>query len=163
MAVAKVAQHEPLEEAELQIDQSALVIGGGLSGMTAARALADQGYPVHLVEKDDQLGGQARHLFKTAKGEDIQAETAAMVREIESHPNIRLHLGASLAAVDGFVGNFDTTVDQSGRQADNSSRRDHCGHRCPRNTSPRNICTAPIQGSSPAWSWTAGFKKMIRD
>ena len=110
MAVAKVAQFEPLKEAELLIDQSAMVIGGGLSGMAAAKALADQGYPVHLVEKELGLGGQARNLFKTAKGEDIQRELAKMIREIESHRNISLHLGASLKKVEGFVGNFDTTI-----------------------------------------------------
>ena len=114
MAVAKVVQYEPLQEAELLIDPSALVIGGGLSGMAAARALADQGYPVHLVERDGQLGGQARHLFKTAKGEDIQVETAKMVNDIQSHPNISVHLNAALTQVEGFVGNFDTTIDQNG-------------------------------------------------
>ena len=110
MAVAKVVQFEPLKEARLTIDQSAMVIGGGLSGMTAAKALADQGYPVHLIEKEPVLGGQAVHLHRTAKGEDIQQELRKMIEEIRSHQNITLHLGVSIKEVMGFVGNFDTVV-----------------------------------------------------
>ncbi len=63
MAVSKVALMQPLAEAELAINQTALVIGGGIAGMTAARSLARQGYETHLVEKGDHLGGQARNLY----------------------------------------------------------------------------------------------------
>jgi heterodisulfide reductase subunit A len=51
MAVTKVAMMQPLKEAELEVNQTALVIGGGISGMTAARSLALQGYETHIVEK----------------------------------------------------------------------------------------------------------------
>ena len=73
MAVSRVALQTPLTEEELAINPQVLVVGGGLSGLTAARALSVQGYPVHLVERTDRLGGQANSLFKTAQGEDVQA------------------------------------------------------------------------------------------
>jgi heterodisulfide reductase subunit A2 len=72
MAVAKVALMEPLKEIELSIHQTAMVIGGGISGMTTAKSLADQGYETHLIERSDRLGGQAVNLFHTAQGDDIQ-------------------------------------------------------------------------------------------
>ncbi|GAG10878.1 unnamed protein product, partial [marine sediment metagenome] len=72
MAVQKVAMLEPLEEVELDINQAALVIGGGIAGITAAKNLSDQGYKTYVVEKSDRLGGNAINLFKTWKGEDIQ-------------------------------------------------------------------------------------------
>jgi heterodisulfide reductase subunit A len=64
MAVAKVSRAESLQEARLDILQSAMVIGGGVSGMTAAKTLANQGYEVHLIERDPQLGGQATSFTK---------------------------------------------------------------------------------------------------
>ncbi len=115
MAVAKVTQFQALEEARLEIDQNALVIGGGLSGMTAAIALADQGYPVHLVEREARLGGQANRLFQTAQGESIQGGLDALRIAVYNHPGIRTLLNTELTNVDGFVGSFDTTVDQDGR------------------------------------------------
>jgi len=112
MAVAKVALFSPLTEAELSIDQNALVVGGGLSGMTAAKALSSQGYHVSIVEKEETLGGQATNLYMTAKGESIQEGLQKMVGEVESDPNIDLFLGAELSEVEGFVGNFTSTVNQ---------------------------------------------------
>ena len=110
MAVAQVALAHPLEEAELTVHQTALVIGGGLAGMTAARSLADQGYETHLVEKGDVLGGQARHLYKTADGANVQQELAALIQEIDEHNRIQVHLNAEIEAVEGFVGNFSSTI-----------------------------------------------------
>jgi heterodisulfide reductase subunit A len=95
---------------ELQIDQKALVVGGGISGMTSALSLARQGYFTHLVEKNEVLGGQARNLFRTWKGEDIQENLARMIREVEAEDNIAVHLSSGLKNVDGFVGNFATTL-----------------------------------------------------
>lgn len=110
MAVYKVALVQPLTEPELPINQEALVVGGGVSGMTAALALADQGYRVHLVEKADRLGGQALKLYKTWTGEEIQKYLAELVETVETHPNITLYLSSEVTKVDGFVGNFNTVV-----------------------------------------------------
>ncbi len=114
MAVAKVAQFQALEEARLEIDQNALVIGGGLSGMAAALALADQGYPVQLLEREAHLGGQANRLYKIAGGESVQDGLDSMRIAVANHPNIRTLLNAQLTHVDGFVGNFDSTVAHDG-------------------------------------------------
>jgi heterodisulfide reductase subunit A len=114
MAVANVALKEPLEEPELSVNQTALVIGGGISGMTAALSLARQGHPTHLVEKSSHLGGQALSLYRTWKGEDIQAELNQMIQEVEQEPNLTVHLNSNITDVDGFVGNFNTTVSTNG-------------------------------------------------
>jgi len=110
MAVAKVALMEPLKETELGIDQRALVVGGGISGLTAARSLAGQGYEVSLVERSSFLGGQARSLFRTWKGEDVQEHLADLIRSVESDARISVHLDTELKGVEGFVGNFKTTL-----------------------------------------------------
>jgi heterodisulfide reductase subunit A len=110
MAVAKASLLEPLTEAKLSILPSALVIGGGISGMTAALELSRQGFATHLVERDGQLGGNARLLRTTSKGEDVQEHLSRMTEQVEADPNIRLHLSTAIKSVDGFVGNFKTTL-----------------------------------------------------
>jgi len=110
MAVAKVALLEPLQEPELSVNQKALVIGGGVAGMVAAKAIAEQGYPVNLVERSDRLGGQALSLYQTWKGEDVQSYVQSLEQTVLSHPRITVHLSSSVTAVEGFVGNFKTTI-----------------------------------------------------
>jgi len=110
MAVAKAALMEPLDETELDIHQRALVVGGGIAGMKAAKGLSQQGYEVALVERSAALGGQAQNLFKTWRGEDIQQHLSDLVQAVESDPNIKLYLNTELAHVEGFVGNFKTTL-----------------------------------------------------
>jgi len=110
MAVAKVALMEPLEEARLSIDQTALVIGGGISGMTSALSLARQGYETNLIERDARLGGQAQNLYKTWKGEDIQHKLSDLINEVENESNIHVYLNAELIGVEGFVGNFKSAL-----------------------------------------------------
>ncbi len=116
MAVTKVAMMQPLKEAELQIDQTALVIGGGISGMAAARSLALQGYETHIVERDDRLGGQAHNLYKTIDGHRVKEKLAALVAELESNDKIRIHLSTELSGVEGFVGSFKSTLTTAGAQ-----------------------------------------------
>ncbi|MFO8088222.1 MAG: FAD-dependent oxidoreductase [Desulfatiglandaceae bacterium] len=116
MAVAKVALSEPLEEAELKVNPNALVIGGGIAGLTAARSLSAQGYGVSLVERDEELGGQALRLFRTWKGEDVGEGLLELVDAVNSDPNIEVLAGASIEEVEGFVGNFKTTVQLSGAE-----------------------------------------------
>jgi len=110
MAVAKVSPQFALHQLSVPVTRTALVIGGGLAGMTAALNLADQGFPVHLVEKSDQLGGFARMLDHTWKGDEIKPQLAKMSASIENHYNITLHLQSEVKEVEGYVGNFRTTV-----------------------------------------------------
>jgi heterodisulfide reductase subunit A2 len=111
-AITKVTLARPLQEAELSINQTAMVIGGGISGMAAALSLARQGYATHIVERDGGLGGQACNIFQTAKGESVPAKLAELVQSVEQEPNITVHLNANLTQVDGFVGNFKSELSE---------------------------------------------------
>jgi heterodisulfide reductase subunit A2 len=110
MAVAKVALLEPLDEPELSVNRKALVIGGGVAGMVAAKTIADQGYPVYLIEKSDKLGGQALNLYRTWHNDAIQPFVKELAESVQNHANITVHLSTDLKTVEGFVGNFKTTV-----------------------------------------------------
>ena len=110
MAVSKVALMEPLEEARLNVNPTALVIGGGIAGMTSALSLAKQGYETNLVERDNRLGGQAKNLYKTWKGEDIQHKLSELIHEVENESNIHVHLNSELIGVEGFIGNFKSAL-----------------------------------------------------
>ena len=110
MAVSKVALMQPLQEAQLAVNQTAMVIGGGVSGMAAALSLARQGYPAHIIEKGGVLGGQAHNLHKTAQDEPVAGLLADMIKSVEDEENIHVHLNTAITNVDGFVGNFKTTL-----------------------------------------------------
>ena len=114
MAVAKSALLSPLEEAELPVTPTALVVGGGVAGMTAALNLARQGYPVDLVEKGEVLGGAARRLLHTYKGEDVVSYLEKLVQEVEAEPKVSVHLQTAITEVQGFIGNFQTKVESAG-------------------------------------------------
>ncbi len=116
MAVAKVGLLEPLAEPTLEINQSALVIGGGIAGIAAARTLSAQGYHTFLIERNESLGGQARLLYETWRGEDIQQNLAKMIDDVQSDDKIRVLLKTEIKKVDGFVGNFETTVQMDGNE-----------------------------------------------
>jgi heterodisulfide reductase subunit A len=116
MAVAKVALFEPMSEPEIKINQSALVVGGGISGMVAAKNLAEQGYHTYLIEKNDTLGGQAKNLYQTWKREDVQQHLSKIIQEVQSNPKIEVHLKTELKNLDGFVGNFKSTIQTNGEQ-----------------------------------------------
>jgi len=115
MAVAKVALMEPLKEVELSVNHTALVIGGGISGMTAAKSLAAQGYATHLGERDAQLGGQALNLYHTAKGENVRQKLNSIIESVLSDDKITVHLNTQITGVDGFVGNFVSTLTTDGK------------------------------------------------
>ncbi len=116
MAVSKAALMEPLTEARVDINPRAMVIGGGIAGMAAARSLSRQGYPVTLVERAGKLGGQALNLFRTWKGEDIQEQTAELIRTVEDDENIDVLLDTELTEVNGFVGNFTSKLSVGGEE-----------------------------------------------
>jgi heterodisulfide reductase subunit A len=116
MAVAKVALQQPLEEIRLDVTRSGLVIGGGVSGMQAALSVADQGYPVTIAEKDQELGGHARQLLTAWNGEPVRPFLTDLVKRVENHPLITVRKGAVLKNVQGFVGNFCSILDVGGKE-----------------------------------------------
>jgi heterodisulfide reductase subunit A len=114
MAVVKAWRLEPLTEPSLTVDQRALVIGGGIAGMASAKTLSDQGYHTYLIENTDCLGGQARHLNETWQGEDIQVYLTGLIEAVTSDANIEIFLDSKIDAVEGFIGNFKTTIARCG-------------------------------------------------
>ena len=115
MSVARTANLEPLQEFDLPVNKAALVVGGGLAGMTSALSLANQEFEVHLVEKDTDLGGMARKIHYTLEGQDVQAFLRDLIRKVYQHPLIHVYHDAAIADVSGYVGNFITTVKSEGR------------------------------------------------
>jgi heterodisulfide reductase subunit A-like polyferredoxin len=121
MAIARSTYLFPLEGSTLVVDQTGLVIGGGLAGMTAALALADQGFPVHLVESSGWLGGNLRNIHKTLEGAELGEFTEALISRVMSHPNIQLYLDTYVKGVSGHIGKFKTTLSHNGENRDVSS------------------------------------------
>ncbi len=116
MAVGKVSLFEPMSEPRITINQTALVIGGGISGMSAAKNLAAQGYPTCLIEKSSALGGQARDIYQTWRGEDVQKNLTKLIQEVQSNPKIDVYLNTELKQVEGFVGNFKSSLQTNGNE-----------------------------------------------
>ena len=115
MAVARAATLRPFEDLLLDVDQRAIVLGGGVAGMTAALSLADQGFEVALVERDEELGGIARRIRHTLEGPDPQAFLADLVTRVKEHPLVRLYTGATLEDFAGHIGKFRATLRQGDR------------------------------------------------
>ena len=125
MAVARVVQLRPLHTTPMPTEKSALVVGGGPAGMTAALSLAEQGFPVHLVERSPMLGGNLRHLYYTLDDLELghrvsqtdgshpgspQDYLARLVDQVRGHPLITLHLETTLTTSSGFAGNFTSVL-----------------------------------------------------
>ncbi|MFQ6065227.1 MAG: FAD-dependent oxidoreductase, partial [Candidatus Bathyarchaeia archaeon] len=110
MAVAKARVIEPLERLSLGVTRRGLVIGGGLAGMTAALALAEQGFEVDLVEKNKELGGFLRKIHYTLDNDDTQQYLRSMTEKVYSNKLIKIFLNAKVENVSGYVGNFKTTI-----------------------------------------------------
>jgi len=123
MAVAKARLLESLHTVSLPVTQKALVVGGGIAGMTSALTLAGEGFDVFLVERERELGGNARSIAKTIEGDDVQKHLKDLADRVTSHPRIKTFLGTQVRKVEGFVGNFRTTVRPSDA-SDSSDKSD---------------------------------------
>jgi heterodisulfide reductase subunit A len=110
MAVAKANLIEPLSQVPLEVTNTALVVGGGISGMVSALNLGDQGFQVHLVEKTSQLGGIANRHHHTLEGLDIQAYLKTLVQQVSKEPLIHVHKETEILEASGYVGNFKTKL-----------------------------------------------------
>ncbi|MDQ7780676.1 MAG: FAD-dependent oxidoreductase, partial [Planctomycetota bacterium] len=143
MAVAKARRIQPLPMRKLPVTKDALVVGGGLAGMTAALALADQGFKTHLVERETELGGNLKHIFylapyesavgggrretgevpgapaslpapsATESTDDPQALLHNLIDKVSTHPKIVLHKATRVIETSGFYGNFVTKLASS--------------------------------------------------
>jgi len=115
MSVARAAELEPLQEFDLPVNKSALVVGGGIAGMTCALSIAKQGHEVHLIEKSKDLGGMARRIHSTLEKLDVQAFLDDTIQKIYKNPLIHVSHDASIKEVSGYLGNFKTTIESEGR------------------------------------------------
>jgi heterodisulfide reductase subunit A len=110
MAVAKAALLVPLKENVIDVDPVCLVVGGGVAGLNAAVTLSTQGYKSVVVEKSDRTGGNANRILSTPKGESVPEYLEALKKKVDGDPNITLVLNSQVDKVDGYVGNFTTTL-----------------------------------------------------
>jgi heterodisulfide reductase subunit A len=99
-----------LEEFDLPVNKTALVVGGGIAGMTCALSIANQGHEVSLVEKEPDLGGMARKIHYTLEGLDVQAYLGDLVRQVYQHPLIHIYTDALILEANGYIGNFITRI-----------------------------------------------------
>ncbi len=110
MSIARARHLEPLQDFDLPVNKAALVVGGGVAGMTCALSLAGRGHEVHLLERDSDLGGMARRIHYTLEGLDVQAYLGKLIREVYRHPLVRVYTEAAITEAAGYVGNFVTRV-----------------------------------------------------
>jgi heterodisulfide reductase subunit A len=122
-AIERVVHHQPLEPIPVEINPNTLVVGGGISGITAALELADAGYHVYLVEREPSIGGHMAQLDKTFPTLDCSAciLTPKMV-DVGQHPNITLLTYSEVEKVDGYLGNYTVAVRKKARYVD----EEHC-------------------------------------
>jgi heterodisulfide reductase subunit A len=116
MAAAKAMLSTPLVESEMTVNQQALVVGGGIAGLEAAKNLSRQGYVTYVIEKSNRLGGHAKKLYKTWKGELIQDYFTRLMDDINDETRLLFWLNAEILEVDGSIGNFRTLIRSSGQK-----------------------------------------------
>ncbi len=110
MAVNKARRIAPIDRIKLGVTKKAMVIGGGISGMVAALNLANQEIETHLVEKETELGGFAKHIYHTLEGGDVQAYLKDLIDQVKSNKFIHVYTNAEIESLDGYIGNFKTSV-----------------------------------------------------
>ncbi|MBI5576815.1 MAG: FAD-dependent oxidoreductase [Deltaproteobacteria bacterium] len=118
MAVGRAARLLPLNQETVPVSSGALVVGGGIAGMTAALALAEQGFRVHLVEKASRLGGTVREIHRTIGRDDVQAFLDRTIQRVKAGRLITVHRSASVVKVEGNVGSFTSRIFANGQNID---------------------------------------------
>ncbi len=112
MGVAKAALLEPQEPIMSEVQRRALVIGGGIAGMTTSLALANRGYEVVLIEKEESLGGMLNNLNKLGPTmTDAGALADEKIRAVTGHPNITLFTKAKVTEARGFIGKYNVDIE----------------------------------------------------
>jgi heterodisulfide reductase subunit A len=114
MAVAKAKLIEPLQRKPIEINPAGLIIGGGLSGLTAALSLRKQGFEVHLVERESELGGHLKNLYYTFRNDNIQEYLAELKEKIEADNELNVYTGTKIKDITGCIGSFTTTIEHNG-------------------------------------------------
>ncbi len=110
MAVGRARTIEPLATQTYVPNRTALVVGGGVAGMTAALSTANQGFGVHLIEKSDRLGGNLSRIKSTVEGYSPSELAEQLVTEVTNHEKITIYKNSTVSKCVGFVGNFKSNV-----------------------------------------------------
>lgn len=134
MAIAKARFLEPLEKKKVSVEQSALIIGGGVAGIQAALNLADLGIQVYLVEKSPSIGGHMAQYDKTFPTLDCSiCILAPLMVEASLKPNIEIITCSEVKDVKGYVGNFEVEVLKKPRYTDTEKCISGCIQDCSEN------------------------------
>jgi heterodisulfide reductase subunit A len=133
MAVAKSRLLEPLEELQVGVEPTSLVLGGGVAGLKASLDLAERGYRIDLVEKLPTIGGNAARLGKLAhvdiRGTDV---VRLLVGAVTSNPNVTVHVNSELIDLQGSVGTFKAKIRTAPRFVNEKCTLcGECFHVCP--------------------------------
>ncbi len=115
MSVSRARLLEPLYDTTYEVVQSALVIEGGLAGLTAALSFAEQGFQATLVEQSAVLGGNARKLYYTEDGANPARYVQKLIQEVEDQPLITVYKEAQVTSITGSCGNFSSTISVKGK------------------------------------------------
>ncbi|MCF2137776.1 MAG: CoB--CoM heterodisulfide reductase iron-sulfur subunit A family protein [Candidatus Thorarchaeota archaeon] len=117
MAVARAAKLEPLPIKRVKVIPRTLVVGGGIAGLRASLDIADRGFEVVLVEKQDKLGGNVikwTHMFPSDRtGTEV---VEPLIERVESHSNIKVYKSSRVIDFEGYIGNFEVTIESQGRK-----------------------------------------------
>jgi heterodisulfide reductase subunit A len=115
MAAAKGRYLEPLYSRRVKISRNALVIGGGVSGITSALNLAEQSFEVYLLEKSDTLGGNFLNVKFLLDGDDPQEKLSTLIERVNNNPKIHIYTNSEIIQIDGSIGNFFTEFKSNGK------------------------------------------------
>jgi heterodisulfide reductase subunit A len=110
MAIAKASKLKPLTKISLDIINKGLVIGGGVTGMTAALQLAEEGYDVFLIEKEKELGGNLKNIYHTLDGGDTNKLLHELTNQVQKNNRIQIFMDSKIENINGYIGNFTTIV-----------------------------------------------------
>lgn len=119
MLVEKVKRNQPLSNIKVPVTKTALVIGGGISGIQSALDIANTGHKVIMVEREPSIGGHMSQLSETFPTLDCsQCILTPRMVEVAQHPNITLYTYAELESLDGFIGNFKAKIRKKSKSID---------------------------------------------
>jgi len=111
MGIAKSRLLKPQKEEKLKITQAAFIIGGGISGMKAALNIANQGFKVYLIEKEEHLGGNLRYLnMLYPTQEDASILLNETIEKVMKNKNIQIFLNSELKDINGYIGNYNVSL-----------------------------------------------------
>jgi heterodisulfide reductase subunit A len=116
VAVERARRLQPITREVSPVSGRGLVVGGGIAGLTASLSLAQQGFDVDLVEREDELGGNARGAYYTLRGSDPQVFLRELIESVEGHPRIRVFKTAEVKHLEGNGGNYRTLISLNGRE-----------------------------------------------